>query len=104
MPRDMFVYFDRRMPGLATVGDSLKDYVSDCGDVAWSHDRWIAHLPGASEDTSIHRPNRWIEAYVGPDYVDVMTREQDEFVNAVAEGFVRRLARRFDGRIGDGAV
>jgi hypothetical protein len=44
------------------------------------------------------RPERFIEVYVADDNVDVMTRQADEFTNALAEGLASLIARKFKGK------
>lgn len=98
MARDVFVRF-KNMPRIPDIERSLLDYVSDGASVRWSRDRWMVDLPGVPEETPTRQPTRWIEVWVGSNCVDVMTRQADEFTNAIADGLAARLARWFDGLV-----
>lgn len=41
---------------------------------------------------------RYIEVYIDTKYVDIITRQQDEYTNALAEGLADIFARFWEGR------
>ena len=98
MAQDRFIYFSD-VPKREYLERSLRDYFQTSAKVAWKSDRFFITFDSRSEGTPIHRDERWIEVWIGSDCVDVMTREQDEFVNAIAGGLAKRIARQFSGRI-----
>lgn len=113
MALDRFVHFEMgRKPTKKQVELVVRNYFGGCGTVEWSQDRWIVSLPGkptwAFEGIEVdvmpqsRNDERWIEVYVGDDNVDVITRRQDEFTNALAAGLAGAFARYWDGEVDDG--
>lgn len=104
MALDRFIHFDKPDESRADVNGSLRAvieaYIGVGGWINWSHDRWFIHLGSQNAMSSMVEVERWIEVYLSPnaDNIDVITRQQDNFTNAVAEGLADRLARRFNGR------
>lgn len=98
MPRDIIVLFEE-MPPPGKIELSLRDFISEAGQVNWKRDRWIVDLPGKPEATSLTQPSRWLEVWIGQTCIDVMTRSADEFTNAVVTGFAQRIARQFGGKV-----
>jgi hypothetical protein len=121
MAADRFVYFDKgKRPSKADVGKALEDYLGAFMiSREWGGGRWTAKLVGNNswplrrvvdmEDTFYQRMAkgyeeeatraRWIEVYLHPDSIDVITRQHDEATNALAAGFVRLLARFWEGQL-----
>lgn len=97
-------------PSRAKVGKVLRDFFSDAAKVRWSRDRFFCYLPG--KGSSMFRrvggydmqPNekRWIEVWLGDGCIDVMTRQHDEFTNALAAGLARRIHGFWGGEMEDG--
>lgn len=103
MARDIFVRFASPPPGRREVEADLEAYMGTAMEgMEFSGGRIVAILRGKNEMPEIHRDDRWIEVYQGEDYWDVITREQDELVNVLAEGFARRIARKFGGALDEG--
>lgn len=100
MALDRFIYFeDGQTPSFDEIREVCVHYVggSGAGRIKLDPPRVFAVLPGASLSPTA-RPERFIEVYVDEDNVDVMTREGDEFTNAVAEGLSALICRRFCGK------
>jgi len=108
MAFDRFVYFDGPAPSKEDLGKALEDYLG-AGALAikWERDRFFAQLHGNSlnpfrrlvDPPPYQEPDeRWIEVVVRVDYVDVLTRHQDEFTNNIARGFARLVERFWKGR------
>lgn len=101
MALDRFIHFPSaaHVPTPEEVGDELKSYLQGVGRVEWGHAgaRWFATMPGPPEHTLDNE--RWFEVYIGSDNLDVITRQSDNFTNAVAAGFAERCARVFGGRL-----
>lgn len=112
MALDRFVYFKKdRRPTEKEAELVVRNYFGGCGTVEWSDDRWIVSLPGTPtwvfegiEPGTARERNaeRWIEVYLGDDNVDVITRRQDEFTNALASGLAEVFARYWEGEVDDG--
>lgn len=106
MPLDRFVYFDDRPAPLNEALKTLLDrYLSGVGRVEWCVGRWFATLPGAPcdargrlEPEDMPRA-RWFEVYRHDDSVDVITRDGDQYTEAVAVGFARLVALEWAGRL-----
>jgi hypothetical protein len=108
MARDVFVYFaPEHKPSVEGVGNELRQYFGNLAkliSLAEDQPRWLVDLPGRPEG----RPgltaqdlydSRWVEVFVGGDYIDVITRDMDEITNAIARGFAERCARKWKGRL-----
>ena len=102
MPTDRFVTFpEGKYPTRAAVGKALRAYVGEAATVEWwpQCGRWgvtFASKPTRPAQAFTKRDvsctlqdERWFEVFVARDQFDVMTRSQDDFVCAVADGFVR---------------
>jgi len=104
MPSDRFVYTKEPVT-LETVRADLREFMSGVG-----HEQPFAHnvcrmwwrLPGDNQNRMRKlEPNhpdskvRMIEVFVSERSIDVMTRDQDECVDALADGFARRMARAY---------
>lgn len=114
MAYDRFIYFENRKPTSAEVERILKNFFGDAGKVVRDGARWTVSLPGkptaplegieGALARAVRDDARWLEAYhhqgKGPD-LDVITREQDEFVMALADGLVALFARFYKGRVED---
>lgn len=68
---------------------------------------WTVSLPGVGTDPFSHlrrageegpfQKDRWFEVHLSDDNMDVITRSQDPFVNAIADGFADLICRWYDG-------
>jgi len=117
MSQDRFVTFDKRKPTRDEVESVLRNYFDEAADIKWADDRWIATLPGKWSFPFVEivgyspRPReiaeRWIEVYVGKrskvGNLDVITRQQDEYTNVLADGLARMFARYWEGKLDDGS-
>lgn len=118
MAADRFVYFHRDKPTRDNVEHVLEDFVSDAGCVRWSAERFYVDLPGkhrwalrrifpesvrARAEQEQENDGRQLEVYLHTDddgaivSIDVMTRLQDQFVNAIADGIVTSFVHAFAG-------
>lgn len=110
MAHDRFVICPK-YPTRAAVGKALRAYVGDAAAVEWwpQCHRWGVMFPSkpttprqafTTRDVSagLHE-ERWLEVFVSRDQLDVMTRSQDEFVSAVADGFAEFCARQWKGEV-----
>jgi len=113
MALDRFVNFKKdRRPTKKQVELVVRNFFGECGTVEWNEDRWTVSLPGKPtwvfegiEDDMMSRmrnTERWIEVYWGRSNVDVITRLQDEFTNALALGLAEVFARYWEGELDDG--
>lgn len=98
MALDRFIHFDDgQTPSFEQVRDVCVHYIGGSGTITSEPPRIFAEVPGASH-CPIARPERFIEVYVDDDNVDVMTRQGDEFTNALAEGLTGLICRKFQGK------
>jgi hypothetical protein len=90
MARDRICY-----PGPA------RSYVGDAGIVAAGRDNrlvvtlegcrsWVFVLPAMEPHA-----DRWFEVFRNAEHIDVITRQADEFTNAVADGYFAAIVRRW---------
>jgi hypothetical protein len=115
MSRDRFIWFDRDgHPGTLPVGTLIEDYLGAVAEsVEWKNDRWEALLPGRTSHPlkrlephwsrvaafSEENRERWIEVVISDTCIDVLTRQQDEATNAIADGLARLIARHWGGAL-----
>lgn len=107
-------------PSKAWVQLALEDYVRGiASEVQWDDcgARFMVRLPGTccapitrllSESSAVKAQaedpiERWFEVFPGPgvDYLDVITRHQDEVTNNIAAGFAAFCARFWRGKLED---
>lgn len=106
MGSDRFVYWKEKKPAREQLGMALEDYLGQGSARAeWNaeQDRWFVSFPGPSSDPCARmdpsrvrpttHPERWFEVVPGADNMDVITRSQDPFVSAAADGFVKFCCR-----------
>lgn len=108
MPTDRVIHWQEQCPTEVEIEDALCRYVNASGRIEKPADRFMVTLIGGSKnpfpravDAEIFAPPfevRMFEVYVDAKYVNVMTRQQDEFTSAVAEGFAAAIARKWNGR------
>ncbi len=114
MSLDRFIKFDGDYPTRDEIESVLRNFFGTAGEVKWSGDRFFVTLPGkttfpyagiepfAGKVDVEHRTGRerWIEICPG-NPMDVITRRQDPFTNALAEGLAKTFARFWEGKIDD---
>ena len=112
MALDRIINWQKRKPTQKQLGWLLADFVADAGQVKWIKDRYCVELRARSSPclrrmegvhagyvVSIRDDVRWIEVWSDQECTYVMTRQQDEFTNAIAVGLVEVLARFWEGKI-----
>lgn len=104
MATDRFIYWESKglHPTYDEIELAVKNYVNLPDSVTKEGNFLFIALPGnASFNDRFTPPDnvRWFEVFYDKDYVDVMTRLQDEFTSAVADGFARAIARRWSGKL-----
>ena len=122
MARDTFVYWKNEKPTKDEVQTILEDYLAGMvTSLTWRGGRFYVILPGAPSwpfqrvgpATPAQRGawlelaremdgaprSRCFEVYLDAEYVDVITRHDDEVTNAIASTFARLCARAWNGRV-----
>lgn len=112
MAYDRFVYWGERRPTYDEVVRVVRNVLGYAGTIEEKAGKkglpWlVATLPGkptlaldgiAKMATQCEMPKeRWFEVFVHADSVDVLTRQQDEFTNAVADAVAETLKRYWAG-------
>jgi hypothetical protein len=104
------------MPPRKALGQVLRDFMGEAGAVRWHGDRWFMSFESPNSlalgrQSPLVEPmaallareprERWIEVWPSEKLlvVDVMTRQQDEFTNALAVGIVEVIARWWKGEV-----
>ncbi len=111
MSLDRFVYWKDRKPTKSEIRVLCEDFVGQAGTVSWSAEcgRFIVDLPGECSDPcrrvlgrQLFSPGekRWIEVFIHDDAIDIITRMQDPFTNALAERLAQEFAGFWGGRMG----
>lgn len=117
MAADRFIHLPDHDP--VTFPTALERVVRDffgqgATSIRWEGDRWFVTLPGKPSDALASTPyrhyvredTRWIEVWYDdardlaagePFSIDVMTRSQDQYTNALAEGLTQCLTTAFQG-------
>jgi hypothetical protein len=106
MSQDRFIKY-KENPKPEDVGKALEGYLNGAATVTWEGDRWFVFFPQKPSNPIrdlnpsfyfVREGDRWFEVVCNPRCsFDVLTRQQDEFVNAVAEGFAEFCARYWGG-------
>lgn len=119
MALDRFVYFRRaKKPTKKELRLVLDDFFGGATtEIKWDRDRFFVTLVGRHTnalrrmedvpDFVRREPDpgfegRHLEVWIGSDCIDVMTRQADEFTNALAEGFAKLVARFWHGDLEQG--
>jgi len=109
MALDRFISWLEKKPTKKVLGEHLSEFFGFGLDMTWEAGRWIISIPGApyplvkwGEDVrpSPFRKERFIEVIPGK-RLDVLTRQADPLVNAIANGLVRWLCFRLQGDFED---
>lgn len=116
MASDRFIYFGKKAsdtpakpegfaetPSRKRVGKVIFEFIGHCPAISVELNGTVYFIegqPGTPEtfDTCPFRTERFIEIHCGKDNVDVITRQADPLVNALADGLQRWIARRLNGR------
>ena len=109
---DRFIYFEAKTPTTKEVERILYNFVGGAGELERSDDRWLITLPGRCSATFEGidgaypllpaRDERWIEViFRGGKSLDVLTRQQDDFTCALADGLAQAFARFYQGELED---
>lgn len=114
MSQDRFVHWQDQRPAVGQVHLVARSYLGEFAKVM-SHDgrrltitlrgnysHPLQNIPGAPHKdvhAELARRSRWIEVYVDPEYVDVITRQQDPATNALADGLAAVLVGWWGGRL-----
>lgn len=111
MACDRFVNFKESRPAKAELEAILRNFLGGCGTVEWKEDRWFLDVPGiptsmfndvpGARFTYQGNEKRWIEVFWGKDNVDVITRQADNFTNALAAELASSLARFYMAELDD---
>lgn len=119
MALDRFVYWRGKVPSKDELQTLLEDFMGGAGVVSWDGDRFFVNVAGKKSyplkrqpgigdrkqsmlDDETARPQRWIEVYVAKDNIDIMTRQQDELTNCLAEGIQQLCLRYFRAETEEG--
>jgi len=111
MALDRFVRWRKDRPLFDDIKKALEDYLGDaCTKVVTDDSVIFATLVGKPRcpfrrlgegdvvKAMEQRDERFLEVYVSKKYIDVITRQTDEFTNVVAEGFAQLCARYWQGK------
>jgi hypothetical protein len=118
MACDRFVYFRKDVPSRERVQKILENFFGGCGTLSGSsnHPSWwtivlpgkptspFEGLPDGHRHPTFGNETRWIEVILqveGGASLNVLTRVQDEFTNAIADGLARAFARFYQGKLDD---
>ena len=112
---DRFVYWNADAPSELDIIQALTDYLNGAATIEYKADvtRWFCIFPQAPShpfrnlgDTRSVQEGlselRNFEVFIADDNIDVMTRFQDYFIDAIAAGFAELCARQWDGRLEEG--
>lgn len=111
MADDRVIRFNgKHVPTRAELQVVLEDLLGGVGKIEWSEDRFFVTLPGEAtlalqrtaplfigKEGLCHKDGRWFEVWIGDDCIDVMTRLQDDFTNALAARFASIVETWWDG-------
>lgn len=110
MTLDRFIHFKERRPSHEEAERIIKHYIGEAGSIEWVIDRWMVTLQGlvshpfegmgVPEIPKEARTERWLEIYFQPNKpMDIMTRMQDEFTNAVADQLAKAFGRFYKAEL-----
>ena len=116
MARDLFVYWQDDKPSQEVLGLVLRNYLGEIGEIEFKNSTWFCTLPGKRTHPFKNVPGfaqkacvdgaeeRWFEVFWHDDEInaiDIITRQQDDFTNAVAVGFAEICVLSWKARKGD---
>lgn len=99
MAIDRILYWDKDIPSFGEMAMLLQDYLGDDCRIetnmprifgiiplkpSWAFKRLRPDVPplGRTDENE-----RWIEIFMDDEHIDIMTRQQDDFTNAIAGSF-----------------
>lgn len=105
--RDRFIkYKPRQAPSREDIETVLLNFLGGVGSVEFQDGRFFVSLPGTptppyegiegAPKRYAHQKERWIEVIPG-NPIDVLTRQQDAFTNALADQIAQLLTRYWNG-------
>jgi len=109
---DRFIRFEGAAPSNRDIEQVLEIFFGGLAEsIRWAVDRWFVFLVGEESKLAIgpsgevirqpaepYRGGRWIEVVAPSDrlVLDVITRQQDDATNALAEGLAKLCARYWE--------
>jgi len=99
MASDRFVAWTKKFPSHDEVRDALKGYLGDMATIEEVKHVLFATFSGRSSSPfyAPFREDRWFEVHMTPHSIDVLTRQQDPLINAIAQGFAELCAHHWEG-------
>ena len=115
MAHDRFVKFSpENQPSREQLLEIVTNFLGGCGQILEdNYRRWTIDLPGVPTSPFKGLPgarpqtyeNRWIEVILSWEdkalVVDVLTRQQDDFTNALADRLAALLVRYYQAELDD---
>jgi hypothetical protein len=114
MSSDRFITWLEKKPTRKTVEEHVREFLGTGFDFKWDEDRWFIGIPGNPAPwmgtirgglRSPFRRERFIEVIPmrrkSLGNLDVLTRQADPLVSAIADGLVRFLCFRLHGDSSD---
>lgn len=97
MARDKFAKLPR-IPTNEELKEEIENFFDGLALVTWEADRFFVVFPGVRpRNNPLPRGDRWVEVTLIGDNLDVLTREQDKAINALADALFRDLVHKFEG-------
>lgn len=114
MARDRIAHLTTASPTLTELREAATRYLGGCGTTETHNGFFCCVLPGAPTPVfaQLYRDyghERWFEVWrveegEGKPFVNVITRQADEFTSAVADGFFAAAARYWELKADPDAV
>ncbi len=115
MSLDRFIYWQDKKPTDEQLLHVVEDFMGGVGEIDDNYQKdghpwWIVLLPGSPShplsriypEMMQYQPppgvDRCLEVCVADDCVDIITRQADDFTNALAEGLAEVMCRAWGGR------
>lgn len=102
MSQDRFIYWlDGSQPYAQEIQWVIEDFFNGSAIIKWDTDRFFINLNGVPKhplSRIIKLPEsiqtqRWIEVWIGAKCLSVLTRQQDEYTNVLADGLAEVFIR-----------
>lgn len=107
MACDRFIFFNKSpRPSSDNISMLLNNFMGCAGSITRESDRFLISLPGINTNALLNissvvkpseRTERYIEVIEGSDYWDIVTRQHDEFTNALAQELANIIAKYWNG-------
>jgi len=101
-------------PTQRQIESVIEDFFGGAGTITWKGKCCTIELPGQPShpyrslrkdidlnEVVAHEDGRWIEVFVDPKYLDVITRMQDRFTGCLADQLARTFAHWWEARLED---